>query len=485
MNSQDSFHSNNLRSSVNRRDLFKTAAATALALGYKDLALLSPASAAAPTNPSAFNHRGYLGWITDLASQADANTQWPSMELDEQLLEDYKHTFDIMKILGFNEISVWGFYVSRNWPVTIEDAVSPQRGKMVERLIDAAHRRGIGVYSGLGLYSWGFVDIIKANPHLARTNSRAMCASCAEAWQWMQKIIDFVFSRFDIDGVSMQSADQGRCNCPQCRQYSDAEYHALLNIRAAEYIRSKWPKKTIAVNSWGLRFGDKTAKPALVRMSEKIDYLIDVHNSSCDSGRRYRKELIDALACDFGTLGGPQVEPPQHWERSRWFIPTPSRVGKHLRDLHADAGRACEFFFHILANPGDEITTWTAGKTLADPATPWQKHLTSSVERLYEITAPATRDGLVQAFLDAENAYFGFMPADMCGTFSLEPLMSDHPGQPVYLRERLNQSQRAEYARRMKIVRDDFEKLLPDIRRKDKVRKVLTCIDNAVADATG
>ena len=38
----------------------------------------------------------------------------------------------------------------------------------------------------------------------------------------MQRVVDFVFERFDIDGVSMQSADQGRCKCSRCDSMSDA-----------------------------------------------------------------------------------------------------------------------------------------------------------------------------------------------------------------------------------------------------------------------
>jgi len=192
----------------------------------------------------AFRHRGYPGWITDLATEPDPTAAWPSMRLDKRLLEDYCRTFDLMKLLGFNEISIWGLYVSRAWPVRIKSSVDRERSRMMERLIDQAHKHGIRVYSGLGVYSWGFEEIIEAHPELSRGSKQVMCTSNPKSWEWMRRVIDLVFERFPIDGVSMQSADQGRCRCRQCRTYSDAEYHALLNVRAAEYIRSRWPAKT-------------------------------------------------------------------------------------------------------------------------------------------------------------------------------------------------------------------------------------------------
>ncbi len=134
-----------------------------------------------------------------MATEPDPTAPWPSMRLDERLLEDYRQTFDLMKQLGFNEISIWGLYVSRSWPVDIRSAVYPKRGAMADKLIDKAHQRGIRVYSGLGVYSWGFEEIIRAHPQLSRGNVQAMCASLPEAWDWMQKVVDFVFSRFAID----------------------------------------------------------------------------------------------------------------------------------------------------------------------------------------------------------------------------------------------------------------------------------------------
>jgi hypothetical protein len=475
---------------TDRRTWIKTGALSLTSLAVHRMAPFAEAGfsrAKESPEPAAgsFNHRGYLGWITDLATQADPDAAWPSMRLDEQLLQDYRQTFDVMTHLGMNEIVVWGFYVSRAWPVDIESAVAPARGAMVERLIADAHRHNLRVYSGLGVYSWGFDEIIRAYPKLSRGNPQAMCASEPESWVWMQKVIDFVFKRFTIDGVSLQSADQGRCRCKQCSLYSDAEYHALLNTRVSDYIRSRWPKKTIGVNSWGMRFEEAETLPSLVKISQKVDYLIDVHDTSRRRDPGYRKRLIDSLACDFGTLGGPQVEPPQHWTRDRWFLPTLRRNGEHLRQLSSDGGRACEYFFHILANPGDEVSLWLAGKTLADPVTPWERHLQDSIESLYGISRKSTQDALAHLFLDAEDAYFKHIPPGFCGTLSMEPLVSGHPGPPIYLSERLTSSQRVAYAKELTALKARAEGLAVEIPRKDKMKKIIRSVEFVLKDIAG
>lgn len=169
------------------------------------------AAASLSAAPEPFRYRGYLGWITDLATIPDTNAAWPSMKLDEPLLRDYRETFRLMREWKLQDLCIWGLYVSRAWPVNLSDSVTKERGKLVETLIADAHSEGVRVISGLGVYSWGFDEILKANPHLMKGNRNAMCGSEEASWEWMRKVIDYVFTRFPIDGVSMPSADQGRC----------------------------------------------------------------------------------------------------------------------------------------------------------------------------------------------------------------------------------------------------------------------------------
>src|SRR5205085_11263700 len=135
----------------------------------------------------------------------------------------------------FNEVSLGGMDVPNGGPLDVRNAVTPERGALVERLIASAHRHGLRVLNGFGLYSWGYAKIIAANPRLNGGNPNAMCASEPESWTWARKILDFTFERFPIDGASMQSADRGRCNCDRCKRWTDAQYHARINVQAANY----------------------------------------------------------------------------------------------------------------------------------------------------------------------------------------------------------------------------------------------------------
>ncbi len=431
-----------------------------------------------------FRYRGYLGWITDLATFADTYAEWPSMKLDEPLLKDYSETFVLMKQLGIEDICIWGLYVSQAWPVDLAKSVPAERARLVDRLIASAQSKGIRVVSGLGVYSWGFQEILKANPHLMKGNAKTMCGSEEESWEWMRKVIDYVFTRFPIDGVSMQSADQGRCPCDKCKRFGETEYHVQLNIRCAKYIHSRWPGKRVAVSGWGMRFDDPASLPHVVELSKHIDYLIDVRDTSRRKDPTARPRLIGSLACAFGTLGGPQVEPPQHWARDRWFLPTVRGAGEHLGDLYRDGGRACEWFYHIMANPGCEISTWVVGKTLADPATPWRKHLDTSVEQIYRVTKPSLRDALSEAFLAAEEAYTRYLPNAFCGTISMEPLVSSQPGPPVYINKTLKPAQRAEYSASLVKVRAAFAKLGREIPDQRRLPLILRANDNLQKDIT-
>ncbi|HOM51994.1 MAG TPA: hypothetical protein PLQ89_13580 [Phycisphaerae bacterium] len=465
-----------------RRDILKAGAAW---LGSRCLPAHNGAlcTAASPAGSDVgFRHRGYLGWITDLSSQPDPHAAWPSMRLDDRLLEDYRRQYELLARLGFNEISIWGLYVSDAWPLDITSCVPPDRGRRVEKLIEAAHRHGIKVLSGLGVYSWGFREIIKAHPKLAPTSPYAMCASDPDAWLWMEKVIDFVFSRFPIDGVSMQSADQGRCECPKCSEYSTAEYHALINVRVSEYIRAQWSGKIIGVNSWGLPLGDEASVPSLQKIGKMADYFIDARGAQQWEHEGLRRRLIASMACDFGTIGGPQVEPPQHWRRDRWFLPTLRRTGEHIAALAADGGRACEYFFHIIANPGDEICLRLAGKMLNAPRVAWQKHLHEAVEEMFEPRNEQATGEITRLLLRCEEAYFKYLPSNISGTISLEPLVGDRPGPPIYLTERLTADQRSGYGAELEAVVPGFERLVAEVGQPEKIRTTIACLKSVLAD---
>ena len=101
----------------------------------------------------------------------------------------------------------------------------------------------------MGVYSWGFDSIIRANPGLAcPDNPSAMCLHNPESWTWQKKVLDYVFS-FPIDGLNLQSADLGRCSCGESKYMTDLEYHAVLNQKVIQYVRKTYPGKIIGISA--------------------------------------------------------------------------------------------------------------------------------------------------------------------------------------------------------------------------------------------
>ena len=67
-------------------------------------------------------------------------------------------------------------------------------------------------------------------------------------------------------------------------------------------------------------------------------------------------------------------------------------------------------------------------------------------------------------------------------TISMEPLVSNKPGPAVYLTRRLNPEQRAQYGQDLQRARKQFERVLPDIPDKNRLRFILRAIDNVQKD---
>lgn len=348
-----------------------------------------------------FEHRSLVGWISEFSSRP-MHEPWPVITLGSEMMSDFHDIFDLCKQVGFDSMVIWGLFVSRRWPVPLDRAVDAQRRKQIQELLDAAHKRGIKILSGLGIYSWGFEEIIQKFPEISRDNPRAMCGSEPEAEKWMQRVVDYVLSDFDLDGVQMQSADQGRCNCSRCQKKGDVEYHAALNDNTAQYIRSKWKDKTIVINNWGLPFADPDDLPHLQRMTKAVDVLVDYNNSA----GAHRQRLINSLNCAFGTLAGVSIGPPQRWERIKWFLPTTTTNVPYLRELHGDGGKAAEQFTVALSNPGGEVTLRFSGKMLSDVSRSPNTVLREAIEECFKTRDSGTTDGLVEVFQRAENGYF-------------------------------------------------------------------------------
>jgi len=363
-------------------------------------------------NNKAFRHRVAFGvWINDMRDTPLPKERWPAMTFDDRTEQGILATLKLQARAGFNVFDIFGFFAAYSWPLDIASGVAPDRLARARRLIDAAHALGLKVIHGTGVYSWGFDEIIKANPGIQGTNHHAMCASSEESWAWMKKVLDFVLDKFNLDGFHLEASDQGRCTCPKCQRWGDVEYYSILNARAADYIRSRAPDKLLLVSMCGYMEWGKRMDPAeyrhLVELSRHVDIIIEPgHAYQYFTNPADWPTLIPALHCALGTSGHIWVYPPQHWERLRWFLPYTQRTGRHLADFRRIGGNACEYYMGPVANPSVEVNIAFGGQFMQDASRPPAEVLEAVVADIYHTTSKAAAQDLAQVFIQAEDAFF-------------------------------------------------------------------------------
>lgn len=64
----------------------------------------------------------------------------------------------------------------------------------------------------------------------------------------------------------------------------------------------------------------------------------------------------------------------------------------------------------------------------------------------------------------------------------MEPLVSDRPGQPVYLTRRFKPEQRARYRRDLSAIASTVRKLAPEVPEKVRINRVLRCLGNVLKE---
>lgn len=436
----------------------------------------------------AFDYRITCGWLRDLASEPTPHDTWPCIRWDDQLAADQERFLDAQAEYGITINSVWGLFVDRAWPTDLARSADASRAARVKRFTAAAHERGLKVVTGLGVYSWGFDQIIREHPEVAASdrasvNKHVMCPFQPAAWDWQRRVLDFVMDpQWGIDGTSMQSADQGRCDCPRCKQRSNAEHHAELLIRCAEYVRRQRPEWIIGTACWGLRVDEPAELAHILRMSKALDYILEVDELSDRKG--LRPQLTKQLPSAFGSVGGGFVEPPQHWTRLRWFLPLALGAAEAIARLWRDGGRACEIYYRLFANPSDEVSWRTAARMVQEPTLEPLQALREAVARVYGVSGKAL-DALTAWFTAAERAYLDRSTFKVGqGPLSLEPLwwnkQPDAAGPPIYLQDRMKPEDRDAYAVELRRLRGQFEKL--SIPNRQAAEETLRGIDGALSE---
>jgi hypothetical protein len=417
--------------------------------------------------------------------------------LDQKTEDDIIGCLTLGQQSGYNQIDVWGLLATSSYPIDIRSAFQVKdRRERVDRILQASRDRGIKIIFGMGVYSWGFDDIIKHDPAIRGTNPRVMCASAPESIGWQEKLIDVIVSELNVDGFHLESADQGRCTCPKCVGLGNVEYHTLINIKTADYIRQKHPGKLISCviqgwSAWGKDFDD-AEKKQLVELSKHVDVIWDQGHRRTYVPPDKRKEFIATLKCDYGTSGGFWVYPPPRWDRLRWFFPYVHRTGDHIKELYSQGGRGVMFYQGPIINPSVEINVAFGGRIMTDASRGIDDVLAEVLTERYRPKNDAALKKLMSVFLKPEQTYFANWnektivehdKVPIPGELHLGPLFGNSPGAATYISEPfLNQAGRKAYRESLLAAHTELISCEGEFDDRGRTMRMGRCIMNAVAD---
>ena len=123
------------------------------------------------------------------------------------------------------------------------------------------------------------------------------------------------------------------------------------------------------------------------------------------------------------------------------------------------------------------------GRLLSDPAGDWRTFLREGVRDIYRPASEAAASALEEVFVRAEAAYFNNVTAlNRIGTISLEPLFSDHEGEPIYLQRHMELDGLARYAEELQAVQEKARGLANKVGDRERVERIVHCIDGALRD---
>lgn len=388
-----------------------------------------------------FEYRVAAAWLPQLGSEP-----FPilfSSKADETLAKDYEASLPRLGAAGFNYLELAGLIGESGpaqLPLDLEAGFSSERDALIRQVIGQIHAAGMQYVTALGVYSWGFEEVIAAHPELAAKRfadpdlrrsgwdddllpyidrfgeadipaTDVLCASKEESWDWMRRSIDLQLERYpEIDGYHIESADQGRCWCQDCRKMSTAEYHTRLAERCGEYLRSVAPNMPIFITNCGADWGSIRALPYVERLAKYADFVIDYMDSfrlpvKLSLWGRHamldqRLEAIEKLPCAYGMAlhlrdGGQP--------RDRWFHPLPRSIHAGLHESFALGCRGLEFYSSgPFFNPGTELNIELVGATLLAPLASYEDVMTELLDRLYQPRDRAAAADLRSIFEEAE-----------------------------------------------------------------------------------
>jgi hypothetical protein len=475
---------------VNRREL--------LAMATAGCGMIRGAQTA--RNSAGLKYRVAFGlWINDMRNDAASLENWPYGALDDHTVNGILKALDVQSEAGYNAIDLAGLFSIYAWPTDISSIATPERRRRVEQIVGAAHARQMKVVCfPSGILSWGFDEIIKHDPAVRSDNKHVMNPLHEESWVWQQKVYDYVLDNYEIDGIHLESADQGRAKTPEClaKWPNDVAYHCYVTARAAEYLRKKRRDLTLLAtvqgfSTWGRDFTPEE-KALLVDLSRSVDCIFDQGHAGTYIPQSKRRDLISKLHCGYGTSGGLWVYPPQRWNRTRWFLPYTGRTGAHIKQLAEDGGQGVMYYQGPVRNPGVEVNIAFGGKIMSNPARDTESVLREVIEQIYKPKGTDAHERLVSLFRRAEDGYFENWDAERIlaarkrpepGELHLTSLFGASPNQADYLLEPfLDTKGRLSYKKALVSILKEVQSLEGRCSDNDRLAGVKSGAEEALAD---
>lgn len=430
----------------------------------------------------AYKYRIAFGvWINDMRTEPLPLENWPAPQLDDMCVDSIVRAMDVQSEAGFTMLDVWGLFATYGWPPDIISALDEDRTRRVRRLLRAAADRDLCLSLGFGTYSWGYDRIIEADPEVrgrqadGTPHPHAMCDASPRSFEYVTRILDFVFSEFDFGAVHLESCDLGCCHCPHCAGKDGVVAHNVrLNAKTADYIKSRWPDKTvysITIN-WipAMTHFNAQELEHVAQLSGHVDCIFDQGHVGFHVAQDQRREFISRLQCAYGTSGPLWLYPDARWDRASYFLPFTRRCARGLQSQFADGVRGCMYYQGPVVNPGTEVNIAVGGRILADVTRDVEDALAEVLERLYRPRSPEALKLLVSIFQRAEDTYFDQWSAERFakqwgtpapGEFKLDQhLFGTLPGPATYLTEpSLDAAGRQAYQAGLLSILEDLPKL--------------------------
>jgi hypothetical protein len=479
---------------MNRRDFVKGA-------GLMTAGMVLPGLAAAPDRPPADNERAsykyriaFGAWINDMRATPLPLENWPAPQFDDEAIESAIQAMDVQAAAGFNYLDVWGLFATYGWPVDIVSACPPERRRHIDRLLQAARDRGMRLVLGLGAYSWGYDQIIAADPEVRGKNpdgtphAHAMCDAHPRSFEYVRKIIDFTLGNFDFGGVHLESCDLGCCHCPACAGKDGVVgYNARINQKTADYIKSKWPDKFVYVITinWlpaGKHFSTEE-RSKVIALGKHIDCIFDQGHTGYQVAEAERRQFVAELPCAYGTSGALWLYPDTKWNRDSYFLPYAFRSGQAVQREFQDGVRGCMFYQGPVSNPGQEFMIACGGRFLRDPNRAVFEVVADVLQGLYRPKNEQVLKSLIEVFQLAEDSYFQqwsderfrkIWGVPLPGEFKLDQrLFGTSPGPATYLKEPcLDATGRKEYRKGLKTILAALPQLIDNCQDGGRLHKV-------------